>query len=149
MAMLLLAALVIFGLPRFVRHGYPYISQTLYLHPIDERHTVRIFTEYNDFSGVDVYAELLRNGRSECGRTDLFLHNKPLHELKFQTVVTGNSMVALVRPSKPFKILFLVDLQTMEGNRQGDRELWEDYRNREPRLLEKFRAGTKEPSYAF
>jgi hypothetical protein len=88
------------------RAFYPYVGQTVFRYAIDDRHSIRVFTQYYSHSGVSAYAELLEDGLPVAGPKDLFLDNKSFGELKFQTVVTEDAMVAIVRPCQPLKVLF-------------------------------------------
>ncbi len=96
---------------------YPYASQTIYTKQIDDRNAIHIFTRVNDISGVEVYCELLHDGRPVASPTDLFLDNRPRNELQFEVITTGDSLVAVVRLNEPLKVRFLIDLKTMEANR--------------------------------
>ncbi len=145
---LVAAALWIFVLPRLVAFPY-FVYQTLYSFAIDERHVIRVFTKFTVESGVVVYCEVLRDGQRISEPDYLFRYNKPLHDLKFQTVTTADSMAAVVRPSEPFDILFLVDVRTLEVSRQEDWEIPDNYRKRKDDMLERFRAGTKESRYKY
>lgn len=128
---------------------YPYASQTIYTKQIDDRNTIHIFTKVSGIAGVEVYCELLHDGRPVPSPTDLFLDNRPRRELQFEVITAGDSLAAVVRPSEPLKVRFLVDLKTMEANRQGYSEAFDDYLKRQPMLLERFRAATSEPGYHY
>jgi hypothetical protein len=98
---------------------------------------------------VNVYCEFLRDGRPVCGPTDLYLHNRPLNELQFEVIRTGDSLAAVVCPNEPLTVRFLIDLETLEANRQGHNEVFDDYLKRKSMLLEQFRVSTKEPGYHY
>ncbi len=136
----------IFVVPQILPH-FRFIPQTVYYHSIEGLHAFRVYTEYTARDGVNVCAEALRGGGRICTPMWLCRHNKPFDDLKFQTIVTADSMAALVPEEHPFWILILIDLKTSETSKRRGNESWPNYRKRLDRLTEKFRASTGEPRY--